>query len=182
MNFPKEDIKNWTMIYLKALPTCLDSKDCGTCLGTKLDNFQCIWCPTLNRCSNGFDRNRQEWLTKQCDKKNLMNATMCTQINPTEVANVDEVDPYNPFADPHNKPREFYDSSKLSHEKDTVKMSVSSIVAILFLISMFSGMGLWLFYAYRNPHTTSGQMLIRVREGKCVLVYFTDCFVVSVST
>lgn len=114
----------------------------------------------MNRCSNGFDRNRQEWLTKGCDKKNVNNVTMCTQIQPTEVANVDEVN----NIDDQKPHREFYDWKKSSlQQKEPVKMSVSSIVAILFLISMFTGMGMWLFYAYRNPHTTSGQILIRVR-------------------
>lgn len=40
VNFPKEDIKNWTVIHLKALPTCVENQDCETCLTRKIDNFQ----------------------------------------------------------------------------------------------------------------------------------------------
>lgn len=29
--------------------------------------FQCHWCPGLDRCSDGLDRNRQEWLESKCD-------------------------------------------------------------------------------------------------------------------
>ncbi|KAG8233691.1 hypothetical protein J437_LFUL014048 [Ladona fulva] len=32
VDFRKEDIKNWTVIHLSALPTCLDLKDCISCL------------------------------------------------------------------------------------------------------------------------------------------------------
>jgi hypothetical protein len=39
---------------------------------------------------------------------------------------------------------------------------VSSVVGILFLVAMLVGCSGWLFYAYRNPHTPSGQCFIRV--------------------
>lgn len=46
------------------------------------------------------------------------------------------------------------------HQKSNA--NVSGIVAIVFLIGMATGLSFWVFYAYRNPHTTSGQILIRV--------------------
>lgn len=36
-------------------------------------------------------------------------------------------------------------------------------LSLFFLLSIVSGMGLWLFYAYRNPTSSSGQLLIRWR-------------------
>lgn len=32
VNFNRQDIKNWTSIYLSALPTCLSFKDCSSCV------------------------------------------------------------------------------------------------------------------------------------------------------
>ena len=32
VNFERQDIKNWTVIVLNALPTCVDNKDCESCL------------------------------------------------------------------------------------------------------------------------------------------------------
>lgn len=32
VNFKKEDIKNWTVIYLNALPTCMEKSDCSSCV------------------------------------------------------------------------------------------------------------------------------------------------------
>jgi hypothetical protein len=41
-------------------------------------------------------------------------------------------------------------------------MSISGIIGILFIIALVAGLGVWILYAYRNPHTASGQFLIRV--------------------
>jgi hypothetical protein len=30
--------------------------------------LQCMWCPTAKLCSDGYDRNKQEWLKRNCDK------------------------------------------------------------------------------------------------------------------
>lgn len=55
------------------------------------------------------------------------------------------------------------DNVFLADESDEHKASnVSSVVGILFLVAMLVGCGGWIFYAYRNPHTPSGQCFIRV--------------------
>jgi len=43
-------------------------------------------------------------------------------------------------------------------------MSVSGIIGILIVIVLVAGLAGWGVYAYRNPHSASGQMLIRVRR------------------
>lgn len=40
VNFRQQDIKNWTVIYLSALPTCLENTDCHSCLSNKIPGFQ----------------------------------------------------------------------------------------------------------------------------------------------
>jgi hypothetical protein len=40
--------------------------------------------------------------------------------------------------------------------------NVGTIVGILMSIGLLSSAVLWIFYAYRNPHTKSGQLLIQV--------------------
>lgn len=39
VNFNGQDISNDTVIYLKALPTCLEHTDCVSCLDAKLEAF-----------------------------------------------------------------------------------------------------------------------------------------------
>ncbi|KAF2894535.1 hypothetical protein ILUMI_11637, partial [Ignelater luminosus] len=202
VHFNKEDIKNSTVIYLKSLPTCLDSKDCNTCLTAVISNFQCAWCPSKGLCSNGLDRHRQDWLMKGCDRKQLINESQCSQINNfdnfnhsngqqfhyglntnyhasdldhsinnapqisnTLDVNDDAVKQSNSFSDP-------LQASRISHDIGTmdsngqVRMGASGIVTILFMIAIVMGLGIWVLYAYRNPHTTSGQILIRYRPSQ----------------
>ncbi|XP_037665307.1 plexin domain-containing protein 1 [Choloepus didactylus] len=50
------------------LPTCLQHQSCDTCVSSEL-TFDCSWCHVLQRCSSGFDRYRQEWLTYGCGQE-----------------------------------------------------------------------------------------------------------------
>lgn len=76
VTFNRADIKNWTAIYLKALPTCLQLDNCQDCL-TKNHEFDCKWCPELRQCSTGTFRFRQEWLQKHCDLNSVKEEAAC---------------------------------------------------------------------------------------------------------
>ncbi|XP_059088137.1 uncharacterized protein LOC131884389 [Tigriopus californicus] len=58
-------IINGTVIKLQALPTCNKFQSCWECT-TGNTEFNCVWCPSLKLCSNGYDRNRQEWINGLC--------------------------------------------------------------------------------------------------------------------
>ncbi|CAH1109204.1 unnamed protein product [Psylliodes chrysocephalus] len=160
VNFNKTFIKNWTTIVLKALPTCLDAHDCDSCLSRNL-KFQCFWCPAMGKCSQGFDRHRQNWLAHGCDKTSFSNLTHCSASSALHT------EEYSNFLD-HNLVED--QPKALAGMVDATSMKqdggFSGLLAILFLIGMISGLTLWVFYAYRNPHTTSGQILIRYRPSQ----------------
>ncbi|XP_004080656.1 plexin domain-containing protein 1 [Oryzias latipes] len=62
------------------LPTCLQHTSCDLCLKSNLTTG-CGWCNTLQRCSDGIDRHRLEWLEYNCTKE----ATgTCEDFNPVE--------------------------------------------------------------------------------------------------
>ncbi|XP_076008444.1 plexin domain-containing protein 1-like isoform X2 [Genypterus blacodes] len=50
------------------LPTCLEHTSCDDCL-TSNWTTGCGWCNTLQRCSDGIDRHRQEWLDYNCPEE-----------------------------------------------------------------------------------------------------------------
>ncbi|MED6283843.1 hypothetical protein CHARACLAT_013142 [Characodon lateralis] len=50
------------------LPTCLQHTSCELCFTSNLTN-DCGWCNTLQRCSDGIDRHRQEWLEYNCPEE-----------------------------------------------------------------------------------------------------------------
>ncbi|XP_067285533.1 plexin domain-containing protein 1 isoform X2 [Pseudorasbora parva] len=50
------------------LPTCLQHTTCEQCLQSNITSG-CGWCNTLQRCSDGLDRYRQEWLDYSCSEE-----------------------------------------------------------------------------------------------------------------
>uniref|UniRef100_A0A6G1SAJ2 Plexin domain-containing protein 1 n=1 Tax=Aceria tosichella TaxID=561515 RepID=A0A6G1SAJ2_9ACAR len=153
------EIKNNSAIYLKALPTCNQYDTCGTCAKAP-PSLSCIWCPAVKRCSNGFDRKRQEWLSNSCERITKSDCTSKVDVTPSSSSST--VDKSN---------------SMISVESNTSRQMVpdrgdtraaeggTAFVTFLMFLALTSGVGLWAFYAYRNPHTPSGQLLIKYRPG-----------------
>lgn len=171
VNFNRQDIMNCTVIYLKALPTCLNFDNCWDCL-TKVPGFDCKWCSDLNKCSTGTSRHRQEWLLKGCDVRNIKEENNCpaqiTTYRGEEYDHDGHVHPEKPItANEISAKQERHDSSPLNNTTpNNMNMGVSGIIGILTIIALVAGLAGWGMYAYRNPHSTSGQMLIRYRPSQ----------------
>uniref|UniRef100_A0A672HKR4 Si:ch211-106h4.6 n=1 Tax=Salarias fasciatus TaxID=181472 RepID=A0A672HKR4_SALFA len=78
----KSRISNYTAVEMIPLPTCVRFSSCGPCLTSQI-GFNCSWCSRLQRCSSGFDRNRQDWVDFGCPDE--VSASLCLQG--PEVAN-----------------------------------------------------------------------------------------------
>ncbi|RWS23521.1 Plexin domain-containing protein 2-like protein [Leptotrombidium deliense] len=61
-------ISNLTAAILTPRKLCNTVNDCNSCL-TAVTSFACKWCESVKRCSDGFDRNREQWLNSNCDKQ-----------------------------------------------------------------------------------------------------------------
>ncbi|KAM8945621.1 plexin domain-containing protein 1 [Pelodytes ibericus] len=70
-------IKSQTVVEFTPLPTCLELTSCDQCLTSTL-TFNCSWCHVLQRCSSGFDRYRQDWLTYGCAEESQ--STSCEEF------------------------------------------------------------------------------------------------------
>ncbi|XP_047224409.1 plexin domain-containing protein 2-like [Girardinichthys multiradiatus] len=68
VNILKSKISNSTAVEMLPLPTCLQFSSCGPCATSQI-GFNCSWCSRLQRCSSGFDRNRQEWVDFGCPER-----------------------------------------------------------------------------------------------------------------
>ncbi|KAH9426781.1 Plexin domain-containing protein 2 [Dermatophagoides pteronyssinus] len=75
-NEGKLNIRSGTAIFLKALPTCSKFRDCHSCL-TGNSSFSCVWCDSVERCSDGYDRLRQEWVANRCDHDAINEVGKC---------------------------------------------------------------------------------------------------------
>ncbi|KAG7504911.1 hypothetical protein JOB18_019350 [Solea senegalensis] len=61
-------ITNHSAVEFTALPTCLRHDSCELCLSSN-QTSGCSWCHVLQRCSDGMDRHRQEWLDYTCSEE-----------------------------------------------------------------------------------------------------------------
>ncbi|XP_027897152.1 plexin domain-containing protein 1-like [Xiphophorus couchianus] len=61
-------ITNSSAVELTPLPTCLLHDSCERCLSSNQTSV-CSWCNVLQRCSDGMDRHRQEWLDYSCSEE-----------------------------------------------------------------------------------------------------------------
>lgn len=188
VNFDGEDIANHTIITLTANPTCHNLTDCEKCVNFDSNStFKCYWCPTLNRCSTGTDRKRQEWLHKACDRTQISDAASCPKLGAlgnnyfgeqdVEAKSAASDERYLTGDHPINEVSD--DTQNLAETKDNgvhisnaeplandvnggVGMALGLFVPIILVMTLV----LWVFYAYRNPHTKSGQLLIQYRPSQ----------------
>ncbi|XP_006638326.3 plexin domain-containing protein 1 isoform X2 [Lepisosteus oculatus] len=58
-------ITNNSAFVFTPLPTCLQHETCESCLSSNFTSG-CSWCNIIQRCSDGIDRHRQEWLDYGC--------------------------------------------------------------------------------------------------------------------
>ncbi|XP_037834610.1 plexin domain-containing protein 1-like isoform X2 [Kryptolebias marmoratus] len=61
-------ITSYSAVELTPLPTCLLHDSCERCLSSN-QTSGCSWCNVLQRCSDGMDRHRQEWLDYDCSEE-----------------------------------------------------------------------------------------------------------------
>ncbi|MCJ8738389.1 hypothetical protein PDJAM_G00035400 [Pangasius djambal] len=62
------EIVNRSAFVFSPLPTCLQHTNCDQCLHSNLTTG-CGWCNILQRCSDGIDRHRQEWIEFSCSEE-----------------------------------------------------------------------------------------------------------------
>ncbi|XP_035994271.1 plexin domain-containing protein 2 isoform X1 [Fundulus heteroclitus] len=79
VNIEKSKISNSTAVELLPLPTCLQFSSCGPCVTSQI-GFNCSWCSRLQRCSSGFDRNRQQWVDLGCPERRNQQCFLVTTI------------------------------------------------------------------------------------------------------
>ncbi|XP_058837278.1 plexin domain-containing protein 2 [Topomyia yanbarensis] len=187
VNFGRSKVQNNTLITLYAQPTCFSFKDCQSCMIHEGAEFKCIWCPTLNRCSTGVDRKRQDWIQKGCDKTQIMDITVCPALGQKGNNYGEPVEISTEGSEANGTYRhetEIQLSKNVNNKSGTsgddgvnkvpafhVAMeqhssSSSLLVSMMVICGILLSCGCWVLYAYRNPHTKSGQLLIRYRPNK----------------
>ena len=132
------DLTDNMAIILDPLPTCNTASSCTECTELK-SGFNCSWCPSVSRCSDGIDWNRQEWIDADCKCEAFSSSDMCTTTGNKEGQTTQK------------------DSNK------TLQTVIPIVVVCSVLLIL---VGFWVVYARRHPNTSSGRWLIENRPSR----------------
>ena len=146
------------------IAACVALTDCESCVTASIA-FECRWCDSVQRCSDGFDRHRQDWLLKKCDSESHSKDTpnRCKAPPPT----TSPPPGLRPAAGSPSSSKQRPESSDYNYNRGAeVHSGKIGAMFFLILIAFVAGIGLWVFYAYKNPQTGAGQFLIKYRPAE----------------
>ncbi|CAH2035664.1 unnamed protein product, partial [Iphiclides podalirius] len=179
VSFKNHEITNNTILKLTALPTCIQYNSCDTCTNHNT-GFQCQWCEQIQKCSSGTDRIKQDWMVRNCDKSAITNSSSCPAHVPVNAPAENSNTAYT--TDGQNSSAvvvstvhtEAGAEAKAPLGRGTAAPStvpgarspVGGAVAAFVLVAIACCFGAWVFYAFKNPHTRSGQFIIKYRPSQ----------------
>jgi hypothetical protein len=126
IDLTNQSIVSGSAFVFTALPTCPMYKTCDECTNHKTD-FECVWCPMAERCSDGTDRDRQDWLIKKCQTQNAKNPVECHISANTPASNTDIYEHEHEEHDRRGVYPEHRSEDKLSTNKNNGPQSVSAV-------------------------------------------------------
>jgi len=145
-----------------AILACNTFTDCTSCLANRGKRYNCSWCEDLQKCSDGYDRSRQQWIKAQCHR--FASADTCS----------------NHFEMPLYRARSNYPSTMIplprfndiqsdftSYRNSTLATFRTIVVTLLLtvlILSIVAFFGTYI-YAYRNPTSPPGMWLIEHRPS-----------------
>ncbi|XP_046334815.2 plexin domain-containing protein 2-like isoform X2 [Haliotis rufescens] len=198
VSFHPDQVEQGTVIVMKPLPTCNIISDCKKCVNHDFEQvkFDCKWCGSLGRCSDGIDWHRAEWLNSGCSKLALNSTAQCdattttttTTTTPTTTPSPTTTTPTpsptttatvpptttpsstTTASAPANARHSSADCGGNNTEglcKNPNNFPVGAVVAIvILLLVVFVGVGVWVFYAYTHPTSASGMWLMEHRPSQ----------------
>lgn len=176
VSFKNYEISNNTILRLVALPTCLQYDSCQSCVNHDT-GFNCLWCEYIKKCSSGTDRNKQDWLLRNCDKSPISKEESCPaspRVDRPAGGNTAYTTDTRTAQDTVVKTMESEEPVKSTLKLPTGHLApppyssspVGGAVGAFVAIALICSLGAWVLYAFKNPHTRSGQMLIKYRPSQ----------------
>uniref|UniRef100_A0AC34F7J7 Plexin domain-containing protein 2 n=1 Tax=Panagrolaimus sp. ES5 TaxID=591445 RepID=A0AC34F7J7_9BILA len=173
---PADKVVSNGVVILKALPTCLQFTTCESCANSTLNYFTCSWCKPKESeagfCSDedGLHRKRQEWVEGNCgrEKTKICEATTPKPNTATETTtksgkhHPDAVIPLRPLGELEKSTTTSTGLPKAEEEKSGNGV-MTFIVMLMFVVVLAA---CWVYYAFTNPYSMSGQLLIKYRPSK----------------
>ena len=141
-----------TFFYF-TLSACNTFTDCVTCLANRGKRYNCSWCNTIQKCSDGYDRSRHQWVQGQCHYLALENSCPSNVEDPF----FDTFIPQIPFV--HQD-----DTTVLPQHStlSTIRTIIVTLLLTVLILSLIAFIGTYV-YAYRHPTSPPGIWLLEHR-------------------
>ncbi|XP_068617972.1 plexin domain-containing protein 2 [Battus philenor] len=179
VSFKNHEITNNTILRLTALPTCIQYNSCESCANHET-GFQCLWCELIQKCSSGTDRNKQDWMLRNCDKSPITQASSCPAHAPVNVPSENSNTAYTTIGQNssvvvvstvHTEAEAKLPVGRAgittgAEARQEARSPVGGAVAAFVLVAFVCCLAAWLLYAFKNPHTRSGQFIIKYRPSQ----------------
>uniref|UniRef100_A0A8P4FYB5 Plexin domain containing 1 n=1 Tax=Dicentrarchus labrax TaxID=13489 RepID=A0A8P4FYB5_DICLA len=150
-------ITSFSAVEFTALPTCLQHDSCELCLTSNLTSG-CSWCNVLQRCSDGMDRHRQEWLDyayATCEDYTRADSSTDSSITP-EIEDVTSLTPLQKGCESYGEA----DSSTKSEGLANTGVIAGIAAALVLLLALI------LVALYINYHPTTASPLYLIQRRK----------------
>lgn len=167
LNVKNPDVLSETVVVFKAKPTCIRQQNCQDCNKLrKTSEFDCAWCDSVHRCSDGADRLREHWESNGCATKNVSGDGQCglvesedhTQWRTSMVKSAKDLSKETnetPLSEPQ--------SESTASEAGSVASVVISTLLVLVLLVIAGG---FLFvYGKRNPGGVAERIAMRMETS-----------------
>ncbi|CAF0929408.1 unnamed protein product [Didymodactylos carnosus] len=170
IDIDRNKIQDGTSVVFEMDTSCNTFTDCTSCLANHNNRYNCSWCDDVQRCSDGYDRLRNEWLSAQCHRTALKDYCSVLDYKATESSsNKQHISTESSiFLDdkPQKQSQQQQQAQKLSINKEKkyhrVRTAIFTLI-ILILVGALIGIAGFYIYAYKHPTSTPGMWLIEHR-------------------
>ncbi len=135
---------------------CNTFSDCSSCLANRGKRYNCSWCDDIQKCSDGYDRSRHQWMQAQCHR--LASEDTCPNSlddifdnyrflssSSSSVIRLNEIQPYI--------------LSRQHSALSTFRTIVVTLLITILILSLIAFLATYI-YAYRHPTSPPGIWLI----------------------
>jgi hypothetical protein len=142
---------------------CNTFTDCSSCLANRGKRYNCSWCEDIQKCSDGYDRSRQQWIRAQCHR--LASEETCPNSMEDTYDNNHFQLSSLPSRIHFEKDKEPYVSSSRQYSAfQTFRTILITLLLSVLILSLLT-LGVTYIYAYRNPTSQVGMWLLEHRPS-----------------
>ncbi|CAF2179269.1 unnamed protein product [Rotaria magnacalcarata] len=163
INLDKEKISSGVSVIFDMDQICNTFTDCASCLANRGKRYNCSWCDDIQKCSDGYDRSRQQWIRAQCHR--LAAADTCPNSMEDTYDNYHFSSSSLPSMVQFEKRKE--SSIATSRSYSTLHTFRTIVITLLLsvLILSLAALAVTYMYAYRNPTSPAGMWLLEHRPS-----------------